>query len=369
MTALDLSSWNKIIDDIANKMHKGKLQPKDLHKGLINKTYKELNTAASEGYGVNYSNGSANHINTVSALQGHLYRFSGAKTYQQLVEMNDLLVNEEGKIRSFSEYKAELNKVHEKYNRNYLQAEYQTAKRSAQAVRQWNGYQDDKDLFPNLQYMTVDDGKVRDEHKPLHKIIKPVDDPFWNTYFPPNGWRCRCYTKQTSEAATKGEHNATVEEAFKNNVGKTNDVFNEKKHPYFQIPKSDRKDVETAINNNLAIESGSRALTHFKNKVSGQEMKVPEINASITPTNRDVKNLIRKPHQDRVGRNNLVYNLKKHLKEAKLVLKAKEGKNRDEHDEWYYLEAKGVEGKFYFNIVKTKDGRYRLHSITDKIKK
>ena len=53
------------------------------------------------------------------------------------------------------------------------------------------------ELLPMLTYQTVGDGRVRPEHAMLDEISRPVGDKFWNTYFPPNGWNCRCTVLQT----------------------------------------------------------------------------------------------------------------------------------------------------------------------------
>jgi SPP1 gp7 family putative phage head morphogenesis protein len=187
-----------------------------------------------------------------------LYRFSGAKTYQQLAEMNHFLVDEKGKIRSYSEFKRKVDVVHKKYNRNYLQAEYQTAKRSAQASRQWKGFEANKELFPNLKYMTIADDKVREDHTKLHGVIKAVNDPFWDTHYPPNGWRCRCYVKPTTEAATNQKTTTQPDKGFGLNVGKTNEVFNQE-HPYFTFPAGDNKNVVKAFENFKLLASYGKA--------------------------------------------------------------------------------------------------------------
>ncbi|MDD6471780.1 MAG: phage minor head protein, partial [Bacteroidales bacterium] len=44
----------------------------------------------------------------------------------------------------------------------------------------------------NLQYRTVRDSHVRPEHAALDGVTLPPSDPFWETYYPPNGWNCRC---------------------------------------------------------------------------------------------------------------------------------------------------------------------------------
>lgn len=37
-------------------------------------------------------------------------------------------------------------------------------------------------------------------------MILPVDDPFWNSWYPPNGWGCKCWVRQITrrEAETRG---------------------------------------------------------------------------------------------------------------------------------------------------------------------
>jgi SPP1 gp7 family putative phage head morphogenesis protein len=175
-----------------------------------------------------------------------LYFFSAAKTYQQLETMNSFLVDDDGKIRTYSEFKRKVDVVHKNYNKNHLQAEYQTSKRSAQAVRQWGDIEENADLFPNLKYMTVADDKVREDHNKLHAIIKPINDPFWDTHYPPNGFRCRCYAKPTTDVADKRITKVKPDKGFSNNVGKTKEIYNSK-HPYFTMPKTAKKNVEKSL--------------------------------------------------------------------------------------------------------------------------
>ncbi|KAB8153410.1 hypothetical protein EZY14_009260 [Kordia sp. TARA_039_SRF] len=226
-----------MIDSITLNLYKGKLKPKDLHKDLLWKTYDALDKAAADGFGDDWTDESFSE--TVEKIQDNLYRFSGAKTYQQLKEMNSFLVDDNGKIRTYNDFKRKVFAVHQNYNKRYLDVEYQTAVRSSQAVRQWQDFQANKDLFPNLKYYTIDDERVRDDHKPLHQVIKPVDDPFWNTYYPPNGYGCRCYVESTEDEPTNRKIKTEIREEFSYNVGKTKEVFNQKKHPYFSIPKKE----------------------------------------------------------------------------------------------------------------------------------
>ena len=280
--------------------------------------------------------------------------------------MNSLLVDAEGKIRSFGDFKKEVFKTHKKYNQNYLQAEYQTAKRSAQAARQWKGYEANADLFPNLKYVTIGDDRVREDHQYLHGIIKPINDSFWETHYPPNGFRCRCSVQPTTDLATEGTPKIKIEESFTHNVGKTNELFMEKKHPYFTIPKSDKKEVDKKVNGLLAIHSAKEVVKFAREHIVGRTFKtVDNISLQVSVTN--VKTITQKPHIDRVGRNNLLYNLKDTLKNATFVKKVAEEKGRSQYVEWYYYLIEQNDVKYYLNVVKTSDGRVKLHAITDKI--
>ncbi len=73
----------------------------------------------------------------------------------------------------------------------------------AYAAGAWRGYQKGKADFPYLRYVHVDpELEMRDsrpEHAAWHDLILPLDDPFWRTHYPPNGWNCRCYTTQVSQ--------------------------------------------------------------------------------------------------------------------------------------------------------------------------
>lgn len=221
-------------------LFKGKLKPKDLDQDLILYTFNVLSGAAQSGYGKKWIKFDSKYSKTYDQLIKNLYRFSAAKTYQQLKEMNAALLDGNGKIRNFTDFKNAVLKVSKTYNKTYLKNEYQTAKNSAQMARKWQGFEGDKDLFPNLMYRTVGDSRVREEHQKLDSIIKPLNDQFWDTHYPPNGWLCRCSVQQTDKPVSPGAIKIKIDPKFRNNVGKTKVTFNEKKHPYFVIPKGEK---------------------------------------------------------------------------------------------------------------------------------
>jgi len=52
-------------------------------------------------------------------------------------------------------------------------------------------YQNDVDLW-GFEYVTVGDDRVREEHEILDGTKRKAGDPFWDRFWPPNGWNCRC---------------------------------------------------------------------------------------------------------------------------------------------------------------------------------
>ena len=234
--AIDLKPWLAMITKIAKDLFDNKLKPTDLHKGLIDNTYKELETAAKAGFGAKFTTDG-----TGIKIQNHLFRFSVAKTYQQLEQMHSFLVDEEGKLVSYAKFEKKVMEVHETFNRTYLQSEHQTVRRSSQAAKQWAEFEADKDLFPNLEYIIVGDDRVREEHEKLGGIILPLEDVFWDENYPPNGYRCRCGARPTDKKANGRRPKVDIHPAFKGNVGKTGVVFNEKGHPYFTMDKAAKK--------------------------------------------------------------------------------------------------------------------------------
>lgn len=69
----------------------------------------------------------------------------------------------------------------------------------AYAAGRWEQIQRLKTRRPYLRYVTAGDKRVRPAHAAWHDTILPVDDPWWLTHFPPNGWNCRCHVQSLSD--------------------------------------------------------------------------------------------------------------------------------------------------------------------------
>jgi SPP1 gp7 family putative phage head morphogenesis protein len=52
---------------------------------------------------------------------------------------------------------------------------------------------------PYWQYRSQDDPAVRPAHRDHDGKVFHMDHPFWDRWYPPNGFRCRCYVKSLSK--------------------------------------------------------------------------------------------------------------------------------------------------------------------------
>ena len=123
------------------------------------------------------------------------YIFSGIKTFHELNEAFPSLLDSNGNRKTFEAFLNDVRKIDKTYNSNYLRAEYNFVQSSAEMAAKWERFSEDGDRY-NLQYRTAGDGKVRPEHAALNGVTLPPSDPFWEEYYPPNGWNCRCTVVQ-----------------------------------------------------------------------------------------------------------------------------------------------------------------------------
>ncbi len=82
---------------------------------------------------------------------------------------------------------------------------YDTNLRSAHMAGRWEQIQRTKETRPYLQYVTTGDRRVRPEHQSWDGVVLPIDDPWWKTHHPLNGWGCRCSTRTLNERQIKRE--------------------------------------------------------------------------------------------------------------------------------------------------------------------
>lgn len=132
------------------------------------------------------------------------------------------LITDDGAFRTYYQWVKLVKPIVSDYDKNLLKLEHQTATACAQMAMKWRNFQRRKTTYPNLKYITQADDCVRLSHRPLHHIVRPVDDQFWDIFFPPNGWGCRCDVQQTDDPVTESIEGLEVPGIWCFNVGNKN---------------------------------------------------------------------------------------------------------------------------------------------------
>ena len=246
------------------KVFDGTITQYELPENLYNEIADYLKKGLYKGFGVKFDDLTKqinenlgkfieSDLELLTELRTNIYQFSGAKTYQQIKEMAEKLTDENGVIRSFSDFKVDATSIFETFNKDYLKAEYNTAIEQGTSAVHWANIEKNKDVLPNLQYSTI--GDACDICAPLDDLMAPVDDPIWDTIMPPNHFNCQCVvlqheddvklTSDDDKQETFDKVDGRMSDEFKMNSGKDGYVFSPD-HPYFSVPK---EDVEFAQKN------------------------------------------------------------------------------------------------------------------------
>lgn len=70
---------------------------------------------------------------------------------------------------------------------------------SSYGAGHWEQAQKNRALRPYGRYSAVMDGRTRPSHARLHGLVYPLDHAFWQSYWPPWDYNCRCGVVTLSE--------------------------------------------------------------------------------------------------------------------------------------------------------------------------
>ena len=315
-------------------------------------------------------------------LRNDVFVFSGFKTYQELKEASALLMDENGQTKSFDRFYKDISAIKEDYNRHWLKAEYIFAQASAEMAARWKEFEEDGDRY-NLQYRTANDNRVRFEHRPLHGITLPLYDPFWDEFFPPNGWRCRCTVVQVrkgkypeSDSATAiqqgreathqaGKNGVNKAAIFRYNPGKQQVIF-PPHHPYYEVNEREREAVRNALAPHTQTNDLSRRRKEIRQEVSRLKER-PLQNVSfgkdIALTGKSIKEWLNQPHVHYAEKNELLPQIWDTVRTA-----AYKGAITDLHNPEvivHLFEIEIADSKSWIIVKEFPDGQINLYSVTD----
>lgn len=174
-------------------------------------------------------------FNMLAALRRNVSQFSAAKNYTMMRQLTDALLDNEGKLRTFEQFKEAAFRITDDHTDRFLKAEYELAVAGGQMAGKWVDIEANKKVLPLLQFDAVMDTQTTALCRSLDGTILPVGHAFWNRFYPPNHWGCRSTVRQLSSGVVTPANkipSADIPEMFKTNLGKGRLIF-PKDHPYF----------------------------------------------------------------------------------------------------------------------------------------
>lgn len=278
-------------------MYDQKVKLGELDADLFLGTASDLWQATQDGWGqqlidINYETTSAELLRQ---MRGNLYVFAAFKNHAQTADLVDLMTDpNNGEVRSWPEFRDLARPIVGQYYELWLQAEYETSLASGQMAKKWQDFERNADVLPYLTYKTQQDARVRPAHAVLDETTLPITDPFWDNYYPPNGWRCRCTVIQTAGPEKRNTLEPNEEQtpvAFRNNPGKTGLIFTDA-HPYFDTATpTTRRRVLGAMRQLLVREdvhdlvytsqSGAKLTKHITHNIPATEARHIEIGKKL----------------------------------------------------------------------------------------
>ena len=140
-----------------------------------------------------------------------------------------------------------------------LKTIFDTNLSTAYAAGQWARISASVADFPYLKYISSVSDKQRDSHKKYYNQIWRVDDPIWQSIFPPNGYGCQCTVRQLTEKQALRERGEDIK--------KQPAQFTDEQKANHAAGKIDDKNIVKWVD--------------FTNPRTGKVVRVPD---NVTPT-------------------------------------------------------------------------------------
>ena len=162
--------------------------------------------------------------------------FSAFKCHSMGTQMQKRLFDEEGKLRSYEDWKKSIAPIASHQVGSWLRTEYDTAILRAHQASDWQEFERNRDVLPNLRWMPTTSPSPEAVHETFWAsgLTLPVDDPFWKDNHPANRWNCKCSLEATDAPSTGWEKSPNMPKAQQGleENPRHGHTFSDK-HPYF----------------------------------------------------------------------------------------------------------------------------------------
>lgn len=228
----------RLLESMFKSIYKAMGMPTKITSGLVQWYADAYFNSTQQGYGMHLGSIDYNtpDYEMLRRLKNDVFHFSAAKNYQQLKDTSRALINEDGKLRTWTEFRNKAFEINQQQVTTWLKAEQELAIASGQMAATWTRAIEKADTLPLLKFDAILDGHTTPICTSLNNVIKPIDDNFWDIYYPPNHFGCRSDVQAlpggTITPATDIVYPDKMPAMFKTNLAKNGQVF-PADHPYY----------------------------------------------------------------------------------------------------------------------------------------
>lgn len=204
----------------------------DIEINLFNEICDRINEAARKGFD---ESGAVDPDDDFrAAILRNNEVFVAFKVHRMQNDMARLLLDSNGNLKPFEQWRKEVMPIASHQVGQWLRTEYNTAVLRAHQAADWQQFEREKDVLPNLRWMpstSVNPGK---DHMVFWGTVRPIDDPFWNEHRPGDRWNCKCDLSSTDDPVTEipdFTRKDNPHPGLDNNPGKDGKLFSDT-HPY-----------------------------------------------------------------------------------------------------------------------------------------
>ena len=168
-------------------------------------------------------------------VHGKVFTVAGATTADLARDFQQAISAAVTEGRTLGQFRKDFDRIVQQHGWTYRGSRgwrsaiiYNTNMRSAHMAGRWKQLQSwqasGEEVW--LQYRTAGDARVRPQHRTWNGLTYRLNDPFWRTHYPPNGWNCRC-TVRAYSAAQMDSRNVQPSEPFHDRMVDVIDKYGE----------------------------------------------------------------------------------------------------------------------------------------------
>lgn len=224
----------------------------DIEENLFNAVFETISDAVDKGFEV--PDITDPDVAFYKALKEDVAVFAAFKTHRWQNDIAGQLLDDKDHLKDYNLFKRDVEGlVNPQHKEQWLRTEYDMAITRARLAADWQQFEREKDILPNLEWVESTSVTPGEDHMIFWGMIAAIEDPCWNEHRPGDRWGCKCGLRSTDKPCTqKTDVPQPAKEndpapGLKGNPGVTGEIFS-KDHPYMTDPyEGARQAVNTLV--------------------------------------------------------------------------------------------------------------------------